>query len=52
MSAAPAEPASVTAEAALQLCSAGPSTRTGRITYSQQLLTEPGVPVPGAPASR
>ncbi len=42
-----AEPASVMAEAALQLCSAEPKTRTGMIAYSQQLLTELGVPVPG-----
>jgi NAD(P)-dependent dehydrogenase (short-subunit alcohol dehydrogenase family) len=46
-----AEPASVMAEAALQLCSAEPKTLTGRITYSQQLLSELGVAVPG-PAGR
>ena len=42
-----AEPASVMAEAALQLCSAEPKTRTGLVTYSQQLLTELGVAIPG-----
>lgn len=41
-----AEPASVMAEAALQLCSAEPKTLTGRITYSQQLLSELGVAIP------
>jgi hypothetical protein len=39
------------AEAALQLCSAEPKSRTGLITYSQQLLTELGVPIPGAPGT-
>ena len=34
------------AEAALQLCSAEPKTRTGMITYSQQLLSELGVALP------
>ena len=38
-----AEPASVMAEAALQLCSVEPKSRTGLIAYSQQLLTELGV---------
>jgi citronellol/citronellal dehydrogenase len=47
-----AEPASVMAEAALQLCSAEPKTLTGRITYSQQLLTELGVTIPDRPASQ
>ena len=47
-----AEPASVMAEAALHLCSAEPKTLTGRITYSQQLLTELGVAIPDLPASR
>lgn len=42
-----AEPASVMAEAALQLCSAEPKARTGMIAYSQQLLTELGVAIPG-----
>jgi NAD(P)-dependent dehydrogenase (short-subunit alcohol dehydrogenase family) len=46
-----AEPASVMAEAALQLCSAEPRALTGRITYSQQLLSELGVPIP-APSGR
>jgi NAD(P)-dependent dehydrogenase (short-subunit alcohol dehydrogenase family) len=41
-----AEPASVMAEAALALCHAEPQTLTGRITYSQELLAEVGVPVP------
>ena len=44
------EPASVMAEAALQLCSAEPKTRTGLVTYSQQLLTELGVAIPGQSA--
>jgi NAD(P)-dependent dehydrogenase (short-subunit alcohol dehydrogenase family) len=35
-----AEPVEVMAEAALALCSGDPSTLTGRITYSQQLLDE------------
>jgi NAD(P)-dependent dehydrogenase (short-subunit alcohol dehydrogenase family) len=46
-----AEPASVMAEAALQLCSAEPKALTGRIAYSQQLLGELGVPIP-APSGR
>jgi citronellol/citronellal dehydrogenase len=43
-----AEPAAVMAEAALMLCHRDPQTLTGRITYSQELLTELGVPVPQA----
>ena len=35
-----AEPPAVMAEAALMLCSAEPKTLTGRVTYSQQLLSE------------
>jgi citronellol/citronellal dehydrogenase len=35
-----AEPPAVMAEAALLLCSAEPKTLTGRITYSQELLSE------------
>ena len=42
------EPASVMAEAALQLCHREPPTLTGRVTYSQDLLTELGVAVPQA----
>ena len=34
------------AEAALMLCHGGPRDRTGKITYSQELLAELGVPVP------
>jgi citronellol/citronellal dehydrogenase len=41
-----AEPASVMAEAALMLCHRDPRSLTGRITYSQDLLAELGVPVP------
>ena len=41
-----AEPASVMAEAALMLCHRDPQSLTGRITYSQDLLAELGVPVP------
>jgi NAD(P)-dependent dehydrogenase (short-subunit alcohol dehydrogenase family) len=41
-----AEPAAVMAEAALQLCHRDPQSLTGRITYSQELLTEVGVPIP------
>ena len=33
------------AEAALALCSAEPTSRTGRITYSQDLLDELGLAV-------
>jgi citronellol/citronellal dehydrogenase len=43
-----AEPPSVMAQAALMLCSADPRTLTGRIAYSQELLTELGVPVPAS----
>jgi citronellol/citronellal dehydrogenase len=43
-----AEPPAVMAEAALMLCHADPKTRTGRITYSQELLTELGVAIPAA----
>src|SRR6266568_2600239 len=42
-----AEPPAVMAAAALMLCHADPRTRTGRVAYSQELLTELGVPVPG-----
>jgi citronellol/citronellal dehydrogenase len=41
-----AEPPAVMAEAALTLCHRDPQTLTGRIAYSQDLLTELGVPVP------
>ena len=41
-----AEPASVMAEAALMLCHRDPQSLTGRVTYSQELLAELGVPVP------
>ena len=40
-----AEPPAVMAAAALRLCSAEPQTLTGRITYSQELLAELGVPL-------
>ncbi len=43
-----AEPPAVMAEAALMLCHADPKTRTGRIAYSQELLTEFGVAIPAA----
>ena len=42
-----AEPPAVMAAAALMLCHADPLARTGRIAYSQELLTELGVPIPG-----
>jgi citronellol/citronellal dehydrogenase len=42
------EPASVMAAAALMLCHRDPQSLTGRVTYSQQLLAELGVPVPQA----
>ena len=42
------EPPSVMAEAALMLCHRDPQSRTGRVTYSQELLAELGVPVPQA----
>jgi NAD(P)-dependent dehydrogenase (short-subunit alcohol dehydrogenase family) len=41
-----AEPPAVMAEAALTLCHRDPQTLTGRIAYSQDLLTELGVPLP------
>jgi citronellol/citronellal dehydrogenase len=41
-----AEPPAVMAEAALLLCQGDPRARTGRIAYSQDLLTELGVPAP------
>ncbi len=41
------EPPSVMAAAALALCSADPRAMTGRITYSQELLAELGVPLSG-----
>jgi citronellol/citronellal dehydrogenase len=41
-----AEPPAVMAEAALMLCSAEPKSLTGRIAYSQDLLTELGVSAP------
>jgi citronellol/citronellal dehydrogenase len=43
-----AEPPAVMAEAALLLCHREPATLTGRIAYSQELLTEFGLPVPDA----
>ena len=43
-----AEPVAVMAEAALMLCHRDPQSLTGRITYSRDLLTELGVPVPQA----
>jgi len=42
------EPTSVMAEAALMLCHRDPQSLTGRVTYSQELLQELGVPVPQA----
>jgi citronellol/citronellal dehydrogenase len=42
-----AEPPAVMAEAALMLCHRDPKGLTGRVTYSQDLLAELGVPVPG-----
>jgi citronellol/citronellal dehydrogenase len=42
------EPASVMAEAALMLCHRDPRSLTGKVTYSQELLAELGVPVPQA----
>src|SRR5450432_3454450 len=41
-----AEPPAVMAEAALALCHRDPRDLTGRITYSQDLLAELGIPVP------
>jgi citronellol/citronellal dehydrogenase len=43
-----AEPPAVMAEAALMLCHHDPRSRTGRVTYSQDLLAELGVPAPGS----
>jgi citronellol/citronellal dehydrogenase len=43
-----AEPPAVMAEAALALCHADPATLTGRVAYSQALLTELGVAIPAA----
>ncbi len=43
-----AEPPAVMAEAALTLCQAEPKTLTGRLAYSQDLLTELGVAIPAA----
>jgi citronellol/citronellal dehydrogenase len=40
------EPTSVMAAAALMLCHRDPRSLTGRVTYSQELLAELGVPVP------
>jgi NAD(P)-dependent dehydrogenase (short-subunit alcohol dehydrogenase family) len=42
-----AEPPALMAAAALALCSAEPQSLTGRIAYSQELLDELGVQVPG-----
>ena len=42
-----AEPPAVMAEAALLLCHREPQTLTGRIAYSQELLEEFGIGVPG-----
>ena len=42
------EPPSVMAAAALMLCHRDPPSLTGRVTYSQELLAELGVPVPTA----
>jgi citronellol/citronellal dehydrogenase len=39
------EPPSVMAQAALLLCSREPTSLTGRVTYSQELLAEFGVPI-------
>lgn len=43
-----AEPPTVMAAAALALCQAPPSRLSGRLAYSQDLLDELGLPVPGA----
>ena len=43
-----AEPPAVMAEAALMLCHADPKTRTGRVAYSQALLTELDVAIPAS----
>ena len=42
-----AEPPAVMAEAALMLCHRDPTSLTGRVTYSQDLLAELGVAPPG-----
>jgi citronellol/citronellal dehydrogenase len=42
------EPPAVMAEAALMLCHRDPTTLTGRVTYSQDLLAELGIPAPGS----
>jgi citronellol/citronellal dehydrogenase len=42
-----AEPPAIMAAAALALCSAEPQSLTGRIAYSQELLAELGVQMPG-----
>jgi citronellol/citronellal dehydrogenase len=42
------EPVGVMAEAALVLCSGDPKQLTGRIAYSQELLSELGLPIPSA----
>jgi citronellol/citronellal dehydrogenase len=42
-----AEPSAVMAEAALMLCHRDPRSLTGRVAYSQDLLAELGVTVPG-----
>jgi NAD(P)-dependent dehydrogenase (short-subunit alcohol dehydrogenase family) len=41
-----AEPPAIMAAAALALCSAEPQSRTGRIAYSQELLSELGLSAP------
>jgi len=46
------EPPEVMAEAALALCSAPPRSRTGRVTYSQDLLDELGRAAPDATGRR
>jgi citronellol/citronellal dehydrogenase len=46
--AANSEPPSVMATAALMLCHRDPRSLTARVTYSQELLAELGVPVPTA----
>jgi len=43
-----AEPPAVMAQAALMLCHRDPKNLTGRVTYSQDLLAELGVPAPGS----
>jgi citronellol/citronellal dehydrogenase len=42
-----AEPPAIMAAAALALCRAEPQILTGRIAYSQELLAELGVSMPG-----